>query len=236
MGIGREGDEADASILITAGAGGVGSIASQLAKYWRLRCITTASRPETVEWTRQHGADVVVNHARGIEAEFKEQGLPPVQYTFNAYSDHLLPQLVPVTKPVVGHIVGQSTPLLLQLTTCSVAATGSTTHRALCVPGRYQRRVHGEGAACAMRHVDTPHPVQQRSRSDVHTARRSAAFRPLFRLSLASHLCLALSAILLHWSAYVRQGDVRHRGRDAGRHTGCAERAGGQRRDQVAHV
>lgn len=104
MGIGQQ--DAGKSILITAGAGGVGSIASQLAKHWRLHCITTASRPETVEWTKKHGADIVVNHARGIDTEFKSQGLPPVEYTFNAFGDSLLPQLVPVTRPVVGHIVG----------------------------------------------------------------------------------------------------------------------------------
>jgi len=109
MGIGQQGSESGKSILITAGAGGVGSIASQLAKHWNLKVISTASRPETTEWTKKYGADAVINHARGIEAEFKSQGLPPVEYCFNAFSDHLVPALVPVTKPVVGHITGQCT-------------------------------------------------------------------------------------------------------------------------------
>ena len=82
MGIGQQGAESGKSILITAGAGGVGSIASQLAKHWHLRCITTASRAETSEWSKQHGADVIINHALGIEAEFKKNGLPPVEYCF----------------------------------------------------------------------------------------------------------------------------------------------------------
>ena len=107
MGIGQQGSESGKSILITAGAGGVGSIASQLAKHWSLRCITTASRPETTQWTTKHGADVVINHARGIEAEFKSHELQPVEYCFNTFSDHLLPALVPVVKPVVGHTTGQ---------------------------------------------------------------------------------------------------------------------------------
>ena len=106
MGIGQKGAESGKSILITAGAGGVGSIASQLATYWNLHCITTASRPETIEWSRKYGADVVINQALGIDTEFKSRGLPPVDYCFNAFADKLLPSLVPVTKPVVGRIVG----------------------------------------------------------------------------------------------------------------------------------
>jgi NADPH:quinone reductase len=51
------------SILIIGGAGGVGSIAIQLAKKIAgLKVITTASRPETTDWCKQQGADVVVNH------------------------------------------------------------------------------------------------------------------------------------------------------------------------------
>ena len=108
MGIGQQGNESGKLVLITAGAGGVGSIASQLAKHWGLTVISSASRPETGEWAKKYGADRIVNHAVGFEAEFKNQGLPPVEYCFNTFSDHLLPALVPVVKPVVGHIVGQS--------------------------------------------------------------------------------------------------------------------------------
>jgi NADPH2:quinone reductase len=51
------------SILIIGGAGGVGSIAIQLAKKVAgLTVIATASRPETVKWCKQQGADFVVNH------------------------------------------------------------------------------------------------------------------------------------------------------------------------------
>lgn len=51
------------SILILAGAGGVGSIAIQLAKkIGGLTVIATASRPETQEWCKKMGADYVVNH------------------------------------------------------------------------------------------------------------------------------------------------------------------------------
>ncbi|MDY7396087.1 zinc-binding alcohol dehydrogenase family protein [Aureibaculum sp. 2210JD6-5] len=51
------------SILIIGGAGGVGSIAIQLAKKVAgLNVIATASRPETIEWSKKMGADYVVNH------------------------------------------------------------------------------------------------------------------------------------------------------------------------------
>lgn len=56
------------SILIIGGAGGVGSIAIQIAKkIIGLKVIATASRPESVEWCRHQGADVVVNHKDLIE-------------------------------------------------------------------------------------------------------------------------------------------------------------------------
>ena len=50
-------------ILIIGGAGGVGSIAIQLAKQLtQLTVIATASRPETTQWCLDRGADAVVNH------------------------------------------------------------------------------------------------------------------------------------------------------------------------------
>ncbi len=60
------------SVLIIAGAGGVGSIAIQLAKKVAgLKVIATASRPESIEWCKQLGADHVVNHHNLVE-EVKE--------------------------------------------------------------------------------------------------------------------------------------------------------------------
>lgn len=50
------------SILIISGAGGVGSIATQLAKLAGLQVISTASREESRDWCITMGADVVVNH------------------------------------------------------------------------------------------------------------------------------------------------------------------------------
>ena len=51
-----------ASVLVLNGAGGVGSIAIQLAKWAGLDVVATASREETTAWCEQMGADKVINH------------------------------------------------------------------------------------------------------------------------------------------------------------------------------
>ena len=62
------------SILIIGGAGGVGSVAIQLAKKVAgLQVIATASRPESIEWCKQLGADVVVNH-KDLISEVRNAG------------------------------------------------------------------------------------------------------------------------------------------------------------------
>jgi zinc-binding alcohol dehydrogenase family protein len=51
------------TLLIIGGAGGVGSIAIQLAKkLLNMTVVATASRPESVSWCQQMGADYVINH------------------------------------------------------------------------------------------------------------------------------------------------------------------------------
>jgi len=51
-----------ATLLIIGGPGGVGSIGIQLAKLSNLRVTATASRPESIAWVRELGADEVVDH------------------------------------------------------------------------------------------------------------------------------------------------------------------------------
>ncbi|MCK5781774.1 MAG: zinc-binding alcohol dehydrogenase family protein [Flavobacteriales bacterium] len=63
------GENDNKSILIIGGAGGVGSIAIQLAKkIANLEVIATASRKETIDWCIEMGADVVVNHYNLVES------------------------------------------------------------------------------------------------------------------------------------------------------------------------
>jgi NADPH2:quinone reductase len=69
------------SLLIIGGAGGVGSIAIQLAvKVAGLNVIATASRPESEQWVRELGAQHVVNHFGDLPAQLKEQGFDSVDY------------------------------------------------------------------------------------------------------------------------------------------------------------
>ncbi|ABG41150.1 Alcohol dehydrogenase, zinc-binding protein [Paraglaciecola sp. T6c] len=71
------------TLLIIGGAGGVGSIAIQLAKQLtNLTVIATASRPETEKWVRSMGADYVVNH-RNLLDSTRESGFQHVDYIFN---------------------------------------------------------------------------------------------------------------------------------------------------------
>ena len=70
------------SILIVGGAGGVGSIATQLAHLAGLTVISTASRPETIQWTREHGSRYTINHHQPWSDQLKTLGFPTVDYIF----------------------------------------------------------------------------------------------------------------------------------------------------------
>ena len=56
------------SLLIIGGAGGVGSIAIQLAKLAGLHVTATASRKESADWCRRLGADAVIDHSENMVA------------------------------------------------------------------------------------------------------------------------------------------------------------------------
>jgi zinc-binding alcohol dehydrogenase family protein len=69
------------SILIIGGAGGVGSIAVQLAaRIAGLEVITTASRPESIAWVKELGAHHVVDHFGDLPAQLAGIGFPAVDY------------------------------------------------------------------------------------------------------------------------------------------------------------
>jgi NADPH:quinone reductase len=90
------------SILIIGGAGGVGSIAVQLAaKVAGLEVIATASRPETEQWVRSLGAHHVVNHAGDIVKQVRSLDRSYVDYVlilnntdqhFSAAAELIVPQ------------------------------------------------------------------------------------------------------------------------------------------------
>ena len=58
------GIQAGETVLIHAGAGGVGHVAVQLAKLAGCRVITTASQDESIKLCNELGADVVINHGQ----------------------------------------------------------------------------------------------------------------------------------------------------------------------------
>lgn len=70
------------TILIIGAAGGVGSIAIQLAKLAGLTVIGTASRPETSKWVKELGADYTINHYEEFLPQLKELDLETVDYIF----------------------------------------------------------------------------------------------------------------------------------------------------------
>ena len=63
------------AILILGGAGGVGSIAIQLARQLTdLTIVATASRPETVQWAKDMGAHHVVDHKQPLAPQIAALG------------------------------------------------------------------------------------------------------------------------------------------------------------------
>jgi zinc-binding alcohol dehydrogenase family protein len=74
----------DDAILIIGAAGGVGSIAVQLARrLTNLTVIGTASRPDTQEWVTKRGAHHVIDHRKKLSEELARIGVPQVRYIFS---------------------------------------------------------------------------------------------------------------------------------------------------------
>ncbi len=75
---------AERAILIIGGAGGVGSIAVQLARELTdLVIIATASRPRTEAWVRKIGAHHVVDHSKPLAPQIKELGIGAPAFVFS---------------------------------------------------------------------------------------------------------------------------------------------------------
>ena len=71
------------AILILGGAGGVGSIAIQLARQLTdLAIVATASRPETIAWAKDMGAHHVVDHKAPLAPQIAALGLGSPAFVF----------------------------------------------------------------------------------------------------------------------------------------------------------
>lgn len=92
-------------LLIINGAGGVGSLAIQLAKLAGLTVIATASKEKSVEWVKKLGADFVIDHHRDLIKQVKDLHLPEVDYILNLNNlDAHWNEIAEIIKPE-GHVV-----------------------------------------------------------------------------------------------------------------------------------
>ena len=114
IGIDAAGGGRGQTLLIVGGAGGVGSIAIQLAKMAGQTVVTTASRPETVDWVRKLGADHVITHREPLKAQLDALGLTKIDNValFNDTDQHW-DAAVEIVKPqgTIGLIVENARPL-----------------------------------------------------------------------------------------------------------------------------
>lgn len=106
------------TVLVLAGAGGVGSMAIQLAKkIGNLTVIATASREDSVQWCKDLGADFVVNH-HNLKEELEKIGHSQVNYILDYVDlEGYWDTMAEIIKPQ-GHIVSiteSSKPLNLNI-------------------------------------------------------------------------------------------------------------------------
>lgn len=89
------------ALLIIGGAGGVGSIAIQLAKQLSdVTVIATASRPETQAWVRELGADHVVDHTKPLAAQVAALGIGAPAFVFSTtQTDRHFDEIVELIAP-----------------------------------------------------------------------------------------------------------------------------------------
>jgi zinc-binding alcohol dehydrogenase family protein len=89
------------NLLIIGGAGGVGSIAIQLAsKLAGITVIATASRPETTQWVKDWGAQHVINHKLDLVTQMQALDIGELDYIFCCNNtDTYFPVMAALIKP-----------------------------------------------------------------------------------------------------------------------------------------
>jgi zinc-binding alcohol dehydrogenase family protein len=114
----RHGANQGQSLLIIGGAGGVGSIAIQLARLAGLVVIATASRPETQKWVTSLGANHVVDHRQHLPTQLGALNFACVHYIANFSNTDIywsvMAELIRPQGKIVG-IVENSAPIDLNL-------------------------------------------------------------------------------------------------------------------------
>ncbi|MGC3963943.1 MAG: zinc-binding alcohol dehydrogenase family protein [Rhodocyclaceae bacterium] len=124
--IDAEGGDAGKTLLIVGGAGGVGSIAIQLAKQLaKLRVVATASREASIKWCRDLGADEVIDHRGDVIAQARALGIQHFDYIacFNDTDGHF-PAMAELIRPqgTIATIVENARPLPVELLKSKSAA------------------------------------------------------------------------------------------------------------------
>jgi zinc-binding alcohol dehydrogenase family protein len=105
------------TLLIIGGAGGVGSMAIQLAKALLpgVRVVATASRAESEEWVRHLGADEIINHSGDIVQQLSDAAPDGVDWILTTNSVGQIPVYERVLKPF-GEIVAIDDPATVDVT------------------------------------------------------------------------------------------------------------------------
>ncbi|MBO1418832.1 zinc-binding alcohol dehydrogenase family protein [Streptomyces sp. FH025] len=84
LGLGTGDPARTGTLLVTAGAGGVGSLVTQLARALTgLTVIATASRPQSAAFARRMGADHVIDHTRPLGPQLVEAAPQGLDYVFS---------------------------------------------------------------------------------------------------------------------------------------------------------
>ncbi|EPQ60170.1 quinone oxidoreductase [Gloeophyllum trabeum ATCC 11539] len=103
------------TLLIVNGAGGVGSIATQLAaRVFKIKSvIVTASRKETRVWAKRNGATHVINHHEALGPQLEQLGLKPTLAFICHDTQKYLEPIVKLMSPWgrIGSIVETDSPL-----------------------------------------------------------------------------------------------------------------------------
>ena len=76
-------DNGGRRLLVIGGAGGVGSIAIQLARHAGFTVVATASRPQSADWCRRMGAHEVVDHRDPLAPQLQALGMDAVEAALN---------------------------------------------------------------------------------------------------------------------------------------------------------
>lgn len=88
-------------LLVVGGAGGVGSILTQIAsKLTALTVVATASRAETVQWCTGNGAHFVIDHNRPMLPQMQELNFPQAEYIASLIgTEQHFPELANILAP-----------------------------------------------------------------------------------------------------------------------------------------